>query len=104
MEFGAGSRIGAERTDRGTDATVDRCGDGETMAVREFSRLDLGEPMSLHWEALPARQREVLRACVGPAQHWRPIWPAARRSRFISGIGNLRIWGLAGHSRRGPTV
>jgi hypothetical protein len=41
------------------------------MAVREFSRLDLGEPMSLHWEALPARQREVLRACVGPAQHWR---------------------------------
>jgi hypothetical protein len=41
------------------------------MAVREFRRFDLGEPMSLHWEALPARQREVLRACVGPTHRWR---------------------------------
>jgi hypothetical protein len=41
------------------------------MAVQEFGCFDLGEPLSLYWKALSARQQEVLRACAGPTDRWR---------------------------------
>ena len=41
------------------------------MAVPEFGRADLGEPVKLHWKILPARQREVLRACAAPTGRWK---------------------------------
>jgi Nucleotidyl transferase AbiEii toxin, Type IV TA system len=41
------------------------------MAVRESRRSHLGEPVKLYWNALPAQQRKVLRACAGPTHRWK---------------------------------
>ena len=38
------------------------------MAVYELGRFHLGEPLTIHWNALPEQQQKVLRACAGPAE------------------------------------
>lgn len=40
------------------------------MAVGQRRCPDLGEPLTAHWEALPARQQTVFRACAEISRRW----------------------------------
>jgi len=64
--------LGSKRQglDRHADESVDFGERGQAMAVGQRRCPDLGEPLTARWEALPARQQTVFRACADISRRW----------------------------------